>query len=101
MDIATLASQAGWQPDSDTNLIALPADAATQAECAVKDGFILPIHNSSHPNYDWEVRGAILIERAEYSEETPTPAQARAIFEKAALEMKGQIIAGTWMPKLR
>ena len=47
------------------------------------------------------VRGAILIERAEYGKETPTPAQARAIFEKVALEMKGQIIAGTWMPKLR
>jgi hypothetical protein len=32
---------------------------------------------------------------------TPTPAQARAIFEGAASEMKKIIIAGRWMPKLR
>ena len=100
LPLATLANQAGWQPDSDTNLIALPADAATQAECAAKDGFILPIHNSGHPDYDWEVRGVFLIEQAKYGKETATPAQARAIFEEVALEMKRLIIAGTWLPKL-
>ena len=66
----------------------------------MKDGFILPIHNSSHPNYDWEVRGVFLIEQAKYGKETATPAQARAIFEEVALEMKRLIIAGTWLPKL-
>jgi hypothetical protein len=51
LDIATLASQAGWQPDSDENLIALPANQATQAKLAA-EGIILPIRNSSHPEYD-------------------------------------------------
>jgi HNH/ENDO VII superfamily nuclease len=32
--LATLAGQAGWQPDSEKNLIALPANEAAQAELA-------------------------------------------------------------------
>ena len=34
--LATLASQAGWQPDSEENLIALPANEAAQAELAAQ-----------------------------------------------------------------
>jgi hypothetical protein len=100
LDIAALASQAGWQPDSKENIIPLPANEETQAKIAAKDGFILPIHNSSHPNYDWEVRSLILAEKAKYGEETLTPAQARAVFEKVAKEMEGQIRTGRWMPRL-
>jgi hypothetical protein len=101
LDIATLASQAGWQPDSDKNLIALPADQATQAKLVAEEGLVLPIHNSSHPIYDRMARGAILVARAEYGKETPTPAQARAIFEEAAMIMRKAITDGAWMPKLR
>jgi hypothetical protein len=96
LNLATLAIQAGWQPDSGENLIALPADAGTQA----RGGFRLPIHNSSHRVYDEATRGAILIEEAKCGTATPTPAQARTIFENAAKVMEGQIRTGRWMPRL-
>lgn len=101
LDLATLASQAGWEPDSIKNLIALPANEAAQAKMAAEDGFILPIHDSSHPTYDKIALGFVLLQKAKYGEETPTPAEARAIFEAAAMKMRGQIMTGTWMPKLR
>ena len=63
--------------------------------------FVLPIHNSSHPNYDMVVRGVITMEKAKYGNGTPTPVQARAIFEASAMEMEGSIMTGRWMPKLR
>ncbi len=47
--ITRLASQAGWQQDSPENLIALPANEASQAKLAA-DNIIVPIHSSSHPN---------------------------------------------------
>jgi hypothetical protein len=49
----------------------------------------------------WAVRGQIILEELAYDKKTLTPLQARAIFEKAAAEMKLQIRAGRWMPKLR
>jgi hypothetical protein len=79
----------------------LPADAASQAKMAADDGFILPIHDSSHPNYDVVVRGEILMKKAKYGNGTPTPVEARAIFEEVAKEMELQIRSGRWMPKLR
>jgi hypothetical protein len=101
LDLATLASQAGWRPDSPDNLIALPANAATQAKLAT-DGKILPIHNSSHSEYDLTVLGEIVIEEEKYHDiPTMTPTQARAILEKVAKEMERQIRTGRWMPKLR
>jgi hypothetical protein len=100
LDVATLASQAGWQPDSPTNLIALPANEATQTELAA-DGKILPIHSSSHSAYDLETLGEIIEQKASYDGRALTPAQARAIFEKVAKIMEGRIRAGKWMPKLR
>lgn len=96
LDVATLASQAGWQPDAPANLIPLPANEATQAKRAPG----LPIHNSSHPKYDGMVWGKIVIEKVEHGGEPLTPVQARAIFEKVALEMRGQIEGGQWMPRL-
>jgi hypothetical protein len=101
LSLSTLASQAGWQPDSPGNLIALPANEAAQAELAA-DGQILPIHSSNHPKYDFEALGKIIeAEEIYYQPTPPTPAQARAIFEEVALSMRGRIIAGEWMPKLR
>ncbi|MGD0193028.1 MAG: hypothetical protein ABSD74_20000 [Rhizomicrobium sp.] len=78
-----------------TNLIALPADATTQA----KDGNILPIHNSNHRNYDGVAVGVIAIERAKYGDAL-TPALARAIFEGAAIEMHSRILKREWWPRL-
>ena len=101
LPLATLASHAGWLPDSPDNLIALPADAATQAKRAAKDGFILPIHSSSHSNYDKIAHGVIVMVEAQYGDAAPTPARARAILEEAARRMTRLIKAGTWMPKLR
>jgi hypothetical protein len=98
--LATLASQAGWQPDLPSNLIELPANEAAQAELAVR-GKILPIHNSNHRAYDFETLGEIIKAEAAYDGRTPTPAEARLIFETAALRMRGRILAGEWMPKLR
>ncbi|WP_158818494.1 AHH domain-containing protein [Methylocapsa sp. S129] len=95
LPLATLASQAGWQPDSIENLIALPANEAAQAKLAPN----LPIHSSSHSKYDAMVWGKIVIEEAEYLG-TPTPAQARAIFEKVAGKMRDSIETGKWMPRL-
>jgi hypothetical protein len=97
LPLATLASQAGWQPDSPKNLIALPADAATQAKRAAN----LPIHSSNHPEYDAETLTEIFKEKAIYYERTPTAAQARAILEKVAALMKDRIMDGKWMPRLR
>ena len=99
-DLAMLASQAGWQPDSEKNLIALPANEVTQAELAA-DGKILPIHSSSHKAYDYETLGEIIEQTAIYNGRTLTPAEARAMFETVALRMRGRILAGEWMPKLR
>jgi A nuclease family of the HNH/ENDO VII superfamily with conserved AHH len=97
--ITTLASQGGWQPNSPTNLIPLPADAETQAKLEA-EGKILPIHNSNHPNYDGVAAGQIALERAEYKNAELTPAQARAIFEGAAMEMRGRILKREWWPRL-
>jgi hypothetical protein len=100
LDLATLASQAGWRPDSDKNLIALPANAAAQAEMAAKEG-LLPIHSSSHSAYDLMARGEIIDKQAKYHEEMLTPLQARAVFEEVAKEMERQLRTGVWLPKLR
>jgi hypothetical protein len=81
LNLATLASEAGWKPDSITNVIPLPANEATQANLAAKDGVILPIHSSRHPDYDTETLGRIIIEREEYRG-TMSRWQARAIFLK-------------------
>jgi hypothetical protein len=60
----------------------------------------LPIHSSSHSNYDFRTGGEIIKARAIYAS-TLTPAQARAVFEKVELRMEGLIMGGEWWPKLR
>jgi hypothetical protein len=59
----------------------------------------LPIHNSNHPNYDRVAAGVIVMERAKY-DDALTPAQARAIFEDAAMEMRRRILKQEWWPRL-
>jgi hypothetical protein len=102
LDLAMPASQAGWLPDSPENLTALPADAATQAKYAAEKGVWLPIHNSSHPNYDLVVRGEIIEEEEKYHDiPTLTPMQARAIFTEVEIKMEGQLRSGRWLRRLR
>jgi hypothetical protein len=99
--LAALASQAGWLPDSPENLTKLPADAAAQAQYAAEKGVWLPIHNSSHSNYDRVVRAEISMEKAKYGNKTLTPTEAHAIFAAVELEMEGQLRSGRWLPRLR
>jgi hypothetical protein len=61
---------------------------------------MLPIHSSSHREYDEQTLTEIFEEKAIYYDRTPTPAQARAIFEKVAKIMKRSIVTGEWMPRL-
>ena len=96
--ITMLAGQAGWLPDTPDNLIPLPANAATQAKLAA-GGLTLPIHSSSHPNYDLWTSGEIIMEQENYGN-TLTPIEARAIFEKVEIYMRRLIVARMWMPRL-
>jgi hypothetical protein len=98
-DITMLAHEAGWEQDSSSNLIELPANAETQAKMEA-EGVKLPIHSSSHNDYDAMTLGKIIIERAKYGDRL-APAQARAIFETVSTKMRTLIIEGTWMPRLR
>jgi hypothetical protein len=79
----------------------LPADQATRARLVAEGGLLLPIHSSNHRAYDFETLGEIIIAKENYGERTLAPAEARAIFEAVALRMRGRILAGDWMPKLR
>jgi hypothetical protein len=61
----------------------------------------LPIHSSSHRDYDAMVRVEIALEKANYGNGPLTPAQAHAIFEKVAANMRKSIETGKWMPRMR
>ncbi len=98
-DIAMLATKAGWDPDMEDNLIALPANEKKQAEL-LAEGLRLPMHKSNHSNYDKVARGQLIIEEEKYPG-TLTPSQACAIFKDAAAEMEKRILEGEWWPRLR
>jgi hypothetical protein len=103
LPITMLAKKAGWQQDGANNLIALPANEATQRKLAA-GGLNLPIHSTNHPEYDGTSTGVIAVEVAgavSDSTLTLTPAQARAVYEKAERRMRGLIMDGMWMPRLR
>lgn len=103
VDITPLAHKAGWQPNSPDNIIPLPANEATQKKLQ-SGGLSLPIHSTNHPEYDGTTAGVIAEEVAEAVSDstlTLTPAQARAVYEKAERRMRGLIMDGTWMPRLR
>ena len=97
--VSKLAGKGGWNPDSAINLIELPADAVTQADL-IKEGRILPIHNASHQKYDAAAAAQIIEESATYGKGPLTPAQAHAIFEKAAMGMRLRILKQEWWPRL-
>jgi A nuclease family of the HNH/ENDO VII superfamily with conserved AHH len=86
-DIASLAAQAGWRPDSPSNLIGLPADNATRQEI----GGSLPIHNGPHPAYDTATQALILAERTGRPNNL-TPLEARAIMDSVATTNRYAII---------
>lgn len=98
-DIAKLAQQAGWNQDGPENLMALPADRATQAALAAQ-GEVLPIHNRSHPKYSETIR-RIIQESLDNFDRSPTPAEAKKILENAAAMGLEQIIGGLYNPEVR
>ena len=80
MELATLASQAGWSTDSPDNLIALPANSQTQAKLAAM-GTILPMQNSAHPRYDRQTQAQIDALKLSAGSSL-TPIEACAILDK-------------------
>ena len=98
LDLATLASEAGWRTDSPDNLIALPGDLQMQARL-IERGILLPVQSSSHRDYDGETQRLLsLLETI--AGDTPTPLHARAIFEAVAIANRAQILSGLWLPRL-
>jgi hypothetical protein len=97
-DLARLALEAGWSPNSLVNLIELPANLETQKKLEA-EGVKLPIHSSRHDDYDKIALGQIIKVEAEYGRPL-TPVMARSIFEKVSTVMRVQILDGVWMPKL-
>jgi hypothetical protein len=100
--ITPLAHKAGWVPETADNLIGLPANEVTQKKL-IAEGMTLPIHSTSHSNYDGTTTGEIIegvTETTSDSTLTLTPAQALAIYKKVELEMRERIMALEWWPRL-
>jgi hypothetical protein len=97
LPIANLASQAGWTLDLPSNLIALPGDAQTQAKLAA-EGVDLPIHNTSHPDYDIQTEYQIF--NQVLNADSMTPLVARSVFDYVGMENRLQIMTGVWNPRL-
>jgi hypothetical protein len=98
LELATLASKAGWYTDAD-NLIALPADPQTQA-ALTETGRRLPMQRSAHPIYDAQTQKQI--DALKLLAGSPlTPMKARSILEKVAIENLRQILSGEWDPMLK
>jgi len=99
MDLATLASKAGWLTDSPENLIALPGDPQTQRDLAAT-GKVLPMQVSAHPIYDGQTQKQI--DTLKLLLGSPlTPVKARSILDTVAIENRRQITAGAWQPMLK
>jgi hypothetical protein len=93
VDISALAAKADWIVDSPSNLIALPADLAAQAEYQSRLGEWLPVHNGSHPSYSQETAQLILTEETKFGS-PPTPLEARAIMDEVARINRARLISG-------
>jgi hypothetical protein len=91
--LARRAQEQGWNQDSVLNLIALPADAATQRSTN------LPIHNGSHPRYNAavsaQVRRYVTALGGRYN-----AYQARGILDLVAAQQRMAIVGGTWNPRV-
>jgi hypothetical protein len=74
------------------------ANEATQKRLAA-GGLILPMHSTSHSNYDGRTVGEIIeavMKTTSDSKLTLTPPQALAIYKKVELEMRKRIMAREW-----
>ena len=97
IDISALAVKAGWLVDSPGNLIALPADAAAQAEFQARFGEWLPVHSGSHDLYNNETARLIVAEEALFPENL-TPLEARAIMDDVAHINRVRLMTGYYGP---
>lgn len=91
------AQTVGWHPDVG-NTIALPSDAATQAQLATI-GLNLPIHSGSHPTYDAQVTAKLTAAFVGLPA-NPTPVQIRTVIDAVAASMATEIQAGLWHPRV-
>jgi hypothetical protein len=98
--LALFATEAKWDPDSFSNLIALPADQRTQLDYFVRTRVLLPLHSSAHPRYDTQTQEEIW-QLELHTGGAHTPLEARAILETVAIENRLQILSGYWYPRLR
>jgi hypothetical protein len=96
IDLATLARKDGWNPDNPSNLIALPADRATQL--AQEDE--LPVHSSSHRIYSADTQAFIEDERRSLPP-NPTPMQAHGILDLTALINRGRLFSRRYHETLK
>jgi hypothetical protein len=94
-DIAAIAKEDGWNQDNPYNLIALPQDMATWEYYQGQ----LPMHFKGHPIYSAVVRQEI--QRARVFFPNPTPVQAHAIFDSAALHARFRILSGQYNPIMK
>lgn len=98
--LALFATKAKWNPDSFSNLMALPADQRTQLDYFVRTRVLLPLHSSAHPRYDTQTQEEIW-QLELHTGGAHTPLEARAILETVAIENRLQILSGYWYPRLR
>jgi hypothetical protein len=97
VDISDLAVKDGWEVNSPSNLIALPADPASQAEYQAKFGEWLPVHRGFHKSYNDETASLILAEETKFPP-NPTPLQARAIMDEVARINRIRLMSGYYGP---
>ena len=93
--LARLAQQQGWHQDGASNLIALPADAASQASV----GGSLPIHNGSHPRYNAATQAQIGVYVRALGGRV-NAYQARGIMDIVAAQQRLLIQGGAWHPRV-
>lgn len=97
VDISTLARKNGWLVDGPSNLIALPADPAAQAEFEARYAEWLPVHQGSHSSYNNDTANLILKEEAKFPPNL-TPLQAQAIMDEVARINRFRLKSGYYGP---
>ena len=99
--VAKLAHDAGWEVDSPSNLIGLPANAETQEQLLAEFHEYLPIHNfRGHPQYNINTLARLSQEGGDDLSKL-TRFRARAILEKISEENRQLILSGEIGPIMK